>query len=731
MQPTKSLYAIFAIVILLAGLTSSPAQDKQLTFQQTYKGGQPRLFSPLPQIKGWYDDKNFLQIKRTSDAYALLKVNAQNGDESVLLDYNEINKKLPEGFAIERADEYSNDYRHFMFNQKNDIYYYSIKNNSLKQLTNSPDVEEYNPSFSPDYKKIAFTRNYNLYVIDINSGKETQLTTDGGGLVYNGYASWVYMEEILGRSTNYKAYWWAPNSEMIAFLRTDDSPVPEFHLVNANGIHGELETQRYPKPGDPNPDAKMGIVHLKNSKTTWVNIPEKNDQYIAWPFWTNDSKQIFVQWMNRGQDNIKIYSTDPNSGKIKEIYDEKQLSWVVFFEDLYLFKNGKGFLVRSDINGWQNLFYYDMKGILISKLTNVEWNVSDIQYVDEKKGIVYFHGSGENTTESHLFKVDLKTQSIEQLTDDEGTHKCSISPEGSFFIDRFNSIETPSILEVKSIDGSSILELGNQFNEAIEDYKLGRTELFTVTTEDGFELPVKWILPPDFDESKKYPVVFSIYGGPGTAGVKNSFSTFLGPQYLAQNGIIYIVADNRGSEHFGKKGQSMMHRYLGKWETEDLISIVKWLRTKEFVDETKIGITGGSYGGYVTCMALTAGADYFTHGIAEFSVTDWQLYDNVYTERYMDTPDENPDGYKNGSAITHADKYKGKMLIIHGTMDDNVHLQNTIQLVDKLQDLNKDFEMMLYPNERHGWGPPKYFHLVKEELKFWFKHLLNKEFSEN
>lgn len=720
-------FKLFSLSLVL--FASPHAQDKQITYQQAFKGGQPRLFSPLPQLKGWFDDSHYLEVKRSTDSLTLAKINAETGEEVTLLNYKELNKNLPSGFVLERADENSTDYNHFLFNQKNDLYYFSLMTNSLKQLTDSPDDEEKNPSFSPDYKKVAFTRNYDLYVVDTNTGEETRLTTDGGGLIYNGYASWVYMEEILGRSTNYKAYWWSPNSEMITYLRFDDSPVPEFYLVKADGVHGELETQRYPKPGDPNPNVKLGIVQLKNSKTTWINIPQENDHYIAWPFWTNDSRQLFFQWMNRGQDNIKIYSADASDGKIKEVYDEKQLSWVVFFEDLYFFKNGKGFLVRTDLSGWLNIYYYDMNGKLIAKLTNVEWNVDDIHLVDEKNGIVYFHGSGENTSETHLFQVDLKTQSVNQLTNNKGTHRCTVSPGGKFFTDRFSDIETPAILEVKRIDGSVIREIGTQNNEVMDEYQLGTVELFTVKTEDGFDLPVKWILPSDFDEEKKYPVIFSVYGGPGTASVKNSYSTFLGPQFLVQNGIIYITADHRGSEHFGKRGQALMHRNLGKWETEDLITIVKWLRTKKFIDETKIGITGGSYGGYVTCMALTSGAEYFTHGIAELSVTDWRLYDNVYTERYMDTPEENPDGYKNGSVMNHSEKYKGRLLLVHGTMDDNVHMQNTIQLIDKLQDLDKDFELMLYPNAKHGWGYPKYFHSSRESVQFWFKYLLNKEFT--
>jgi dipeptidyl-peptidase-4 len=264
----------------------------------------------------------------------------------------------------------------------------------------------------------------------------------------------------------------------------------------------------------------------------------------------------------------------------------------------------------------------------------------------------------------------------------------------------------------------------------MDEYDLGKSELFTIPTKDGYDLPASWILPPDFDGNKKYPVIISIYGGPESQEVANRYPMRLSSYYYAQNGIIVISVDHRGSGHFGKNGSNLMHRNLGKWEMNDYIEAVKWLKTKPFIDGNKIGITGGSYGGYATCMALTYGADYFNYGMANYSVTDWQLYDNVYTERYMDTPDQNPEGYEFGSALTHADNYKGKLLITHGTMDDNVHMQNTIQFVDKLQDMGKEFEMMLYPGERHGWGGPKRDHLSKLTIKFWFENLLEKEFSE-
>ena len=299
---------------------------------------------------------------------------------------------------------------------------------------------------------------------------------------------------------------------------------------------------------------------------------------------------------------------------------------------------------------------------------------------------------------------------------------------GKYFYDTYSEINTPPKLDLCESDGELIRNLGDRKSKIFEEYKLGKTELFNIMTEDGFELPAVWVLPPDFDANKKYPVLFSVYGGPGGTDVTNSFSAYLDRYFISQNQIIYFVVDHRASAYFSKKGKSYFYRNAGKVEIEDYITAVKWLKQKPFVDSTKIGITGSSYGGYVTCMALTLGADYFTHGIAEYSVTDWRLYDNVYTERYMDTPEENPEGYKYGSAMTHADKYRGLLRITHGTLDDNCHMQNTFQLVDKLTSLDKHFELMLYPNERHGVGFPKWMHTQREYINFWFKNFLGKDF---
>lgn len=722
------------VTFSLLGMTYSDnwAQKKRLTFNQVFKGAEPKLLGNLPMIVGWLDEKHYLewQIVGTGPKATrkVLRVNARTGESSIYFDEEKHKDLLSEGFSLQSFEDRLEDYSGFLFNSENDLYYYSPLKRIFRQITATPAPEK-NGKFSPNGRYVAYTRQNNLYALDLESGLERQLTCDGSETVYNGYASWVYYEEILGRASRYAAFWWAPNSNMIAFLRFDDSPVPTFPLYRADGVHGELEITRYPKAGDPNPYVRLGIYHLDQNKLVWVDLDERADHYVAWPFWTPDSKQLLFQWMNRGQDQLIIYSADPNTGQIKLIYQEHQDSWVEFFEDLYLFKDGRGMLLRSNKDGWAHLYYHDLDGQLKQRLTSGEWNVNDIALVDEANDLVYFHGSKERSTENHLYVVDLKGKNLKRLTKTPGSHRCQVAPGGKYFIDRHQSIHHPSQLDLCDTEGKIIRTLGTERTPLLDEYDLGKVELFSIPSGDGYDLPAIWVLPPNFDPSQRYPVLFQIYGGPAAATVSNSFPS-LRWHYFAQHGIIMISVDHRGSGHFGKKGVALMHRNLGKWEMNDLIEAAKWLCSQPFIDPNRIGIAGGSYGGYTTCMALTYGADYFTHGIAEYSVVDWRLYDSVYTERYMDRPDENPQGYEFGSVLTHADKYKGHLLITHGTMDDNVHMQNTIQLISKLQDLDKDFELMLYPNARHGVGGTKRNHSTRENVQFWFRNFLGKEIGE-
>lgn len=676
--------------------------------------------SSYPTILRWLDDQYYLESKKDADGKSkVYKVDAKTGESAVYsaVTYkDEVNSNLPEGFKVSYYTESTTDYNSNAFIKDNDLYYYSRLKNEFKQLTDNKSTEQ-NPGFSPDESRVAYTKDGNLFYIDLESGLEHQLTNDGTDLIYNGWSSWVYMEEILGRSTRHKAYWWSPDSKKLAFLRFDDSKVLEFTLFRAKGLRGEYEHTRYPKVGDTNPGVKLGIVDLETQKITWIDCNCKEDKYVAFPFWTPDSEQVVYQVLNRDQTDLKIYLADAVSGAKTEIYREQQETWVEFFSNLYALDNG--FIIRSDKSGWRNLYHYNFEGELVNQITNFDWRVGGIDNVDEENGIVYFTGTGENSTENHLFSIKLNGKGFKKLSKVEGTHRFMMSPNNKYFIDSYSNWTTPSTKEVYTAKGKFVRSLGTK--DGADDTKpMGKVEHFTVPNPDGFDMPAYWILPENFDSSKKYPVVFQIYGGPDS---KNVRSRYVNPQghYMTENGIIRFAVDHRGSGHLGKKGLNQIHRVLGKYDIGDYSVAVKWLIEQGFVDETKIGITGGSYGGYMAALALTKGSDYFTHGWAAYSVTDWRLYDNVYTERYMDTYEANKEGYDQGNVMLFAEKLKGKLWLIHGMMDDNVHMQNTIQLVDVLLDLDKDFDFMLYPGERHGWRGVKQKHSTRKQKEFWLE----------
>ena len=410
-----------------------------------------------------------------------------------------------------------------------------------------------------------------------------------------------------------------------------------------------------------------------------------------------------------------------------QIYSENQKAWLDFYKDIYIMKNGTGFIVNSVRNGWENLYYYSWDNRLIAQLTNLNCRVTSLDRVDEVQKVAYFTATGSESTDSHCFRVGLDGKNLFQITNGNGTHDVTISPKGTWFTDSWNSITSAGSILLIDRKGKQVREIHKFEQPAFDPAKHSKAEMVKITTSDGlFNMPAIITFPLNFDESKKYPVIFRIYGGPDSKNVNNRWQGS-NPSWDSQNGIITFTVDHRGSGQFGKRGLDYLHRNLGKWEILDYADAVKWLLAKPYVDSTRIGITGSSYGGYMTCLALTKGADFWTHGFAGSSVTDWRLYDNVYTERYMDTPQDNPEGYKDGSAVNWAKNYRGKLFMTHGDLDDNVHMQNSIYLISRLQDEGKSFQFMVYPNGRHGWGGAKATHSRNEANKFWLKSFFGKE----
>ena len=685
------------------------------------------------EILGWADDTHYIIRKPGADKKPVtMNVDIRTSKSQIVppskTDRELLLESLPAGVAIGMNDIVSPDMKSAVIVKDNDIWLYIKGDKELKRLT-SDASQEVNARFSPDGRRIAYTKNRDLYVYDIATAREIRLTSDASENIYNGYAAWVYYEEILGRASRYAAFWWSPDGNRLAYLRFDETEVPVFtlnRLDEPDGVHGILEVVHYPKPGDPNPKVKMGIADIASGKTTWVKTDYSVDQYIAWPFWTPDSKKLAIQVLNRDQNNLKIILADPFTGDFRQIYEESWKTWIEFHEDTYVMKNGSGFILRSCRNGWENLYYISWDGHQIAQLTNLDFRVTSIDRVDEEMKMVYLTATGSESTDSHVFRVGLDGKNLLQLTNGSGTHNVNISPKGSYYTDTWNSITSTGSILTFDWRARLLKEIHKFEQPAFNPAENQKAEFVKIMTSDGlFNMPAIITYPVNFDPSKKYPVVFAIYGGPDSKNISNRWQGTSASWY-SQNGIITFAVDHRGSGQFGKTGLDYLHRSLGKWEVLDYADAVRWLISKPFVDASRIGITGSSYGGYMTCMALTKGAEYWTHGFAGSSVTDWRLYDNVYTERYMDTPRDNPDGYKESSALTYVSGYKGKLYMTHGDLDDNVHMQNSIYLISKLEDAGKSFRFMVYPGGRHGWSGAKAIHSRNEANQFWMESFFGK-----
>jgi dipeptidyl-peptidase-4 len=703
----KSIVIKTLCIILIAGFSIPlSGQKKELSLEQIFKGEAYNIIKDIPMITGWDDNTHYIEFTRDAGKPVFSLVNVKTGNKTSY----EANKER-------------------VFVDNNDIFYIDSQGNK-KQLTKT-EAHEKNSTLSPDKQWVAFTRDNNLYALNLTTGKEVQYTTDGSDVILNGYASWVYYEEILGRSTNYSAFWWSPDSKYIAFFRSDDSKVPVFPIYSAEGHHGYLENTHYPKAGDPNPEIKTGIVPVEGGKIVWADFNEKDDQYFGQPFWTLDSRSFWMQWMPREQNNLKIYAIDIATGSKKEVYDEKQHSWIDWKNDVYFLSNNAGYILQSDVDGWDQIYLYTMDGTLKQKLTSGKLWRTRILNIDEKNKTVYYTSCAEISTRTDFYSVKFDGKDLKRLSFGDYTHQVRLSPDAKYFITTYSNVSTPPRTALYEINKTKLVrELTNAKGDEFDNYTMAMPEIVSIQTPDGFNLPAVITLPVNLDPNKKYPVIINVYGGPNSASVSDNWKGIGSSQWWAKEGLIQITIDHRGSGHAGKKGLNYMYRNLGKWEMEDYTQWVKWLHTKPYIDQKKIAITGGSYGGYVTALALTHSADYFNYGIADFGVMDWMLYDSHYTERYMDTPESNPEGYKVSSVLQYVDKYKSgeaMLRIVHGTSDDNVHLQNSIQLVKALQKANKTFEMMLYPDCRHGWRGPQRTHNRNEIFRFYYQYLLNKE----
>lgn len=586
-----------------------------------------------------------------------------------------------------------------------------------------------NLTYSPDSTLLAFTRDNDLWVADIGTKEEKRLTHDGSETVMNGYASWVYYEEIFGRPSRYRAFWWSPDSKQLAFYRFDDTEVPMFPIYSPFGQDGTLRRTHYPKAGERNPEVRIGIANLADGSITWADFDPSQDQYFGTPFWSADSRTFYVPREPRIQNTLDLYAVNPADGSKKAIYHEQVPTWLDWIDGM-LFGDKGLYMVRSFETGWQQIYFLSYDGKTLKRLTDgPNWRIG-LEKLG-KDGSVYFTAERDSHVRKALYKVSPKGV-ITALTDlSMNVASVSFSPDGEHFVTLSSNLSTPYEYRLHNLRGKSQL-IASSAAEGFAPEGVG--ELVSITV-DGLELPGVIYYPEGFDRTKRYPVHVDIYGGPDTPMVHDRWVHPARYAWYAQNGIIELIADCRAAGHNGREGLDAIYKHLNTIEVSDFVEWAKWLWSLPYVQVEKIGVEGFSFGGTMTAALVATASEYYHYGIAGGGVYDWRLYDSHYTERFMSTPQDNPDGYRDSAVLKLISSYPVKfgkddgsvmLKLTHGTGDDNVHYQNTLQLIDVLHRQGAVFDFMVYPDGMHGYHGYQGRHFQEANYAFWSKYLLGK-----
>ena len=612
-------------------------------------------------------------------------------------------------------------YRHSF---RADFFVFDRSHKTLQHL--SENGKQQLATFSPDGTKIAFVRENNLYYKDLVSGKEVQVTFDGKrNEIINGAPDWVYEEEF-GFS---KAFAWSPDSRKIAFYRFDETRVRLFNMTMYGELYPEWYSFKYPKAGEENSLVTIHVYDLAKGSTNAMDIGEETDQYIPRIKWTAEPDKLAILRLNRLQNHIEVLIANPETGNSNVLYSEKNKWYISETSDDFItfLDDRKHFIVMSERDGWMHFYLYDMSGKLVNQITNGEWDVNELTAYDQKSKTIYYRSYEENSLEMHVYSIQINGKNKKKLSTRKGTNNISFSSNFSYYINTHSGANSPTYVSLHDSKGNLIrvLEDNSALRQTMKTYQFSEVEFTSFKTSDETELFAFMIKPPDFDPGKKYPLLMYVYGGPESQSVRDGWGRhFPWFQMLAQNGYIVACVDNRGTNGRGEEFRKATYLQLGKYETMDQIEAAIYFGSLPYIDAKRIGIYGWSYGGYMAALCMTKGADVFKAGIAGAPVTSWRFYDTIYTERFMRTPQENPDGYDDNSPINHVDKMKGAFLLIHGTADDNVHFQNSVEMADKLIEADKYFDMLFYPNRSHGISGGNYsYHMYNSMTNFIFKNL--------
>lgn len=731
----KSALSILIVLIILCNTGFGQDTLKSITLKEIWKDYSFASKS-VRGINSLKNGKEYTMIKKGS----IIIYDYKTGDSVTTL-VNAGDLKIDSSAKLIKVSSFSmnNDENKFLIpTEQESIYRHSFKaeyfiwDSEKKELKPLSDGgKQQLADFSPASDKIAFVRENNLFVKNLVSGEENQITTDGKkNHIINGTCDWVYEEEF-GFA---KGFHWSPDGERIAYYRFDESKVKEYTLTYYGELYPDWETYKYPKAGEDNSVVEIFIYELATGNITKVDIGEETDQYIPRIKWTNNPDILAVQRLNRLQNHLDILLVDAHSGNSHIMYSEDNDYYIDITDNMIFLPDNKHFLITSEIDGYNHIYLYNIDGTLNRQLTNGKWEVRDVYGYDENQKLVYYQSAESSPLNRDVYRVNLKGKKT-KISKKDGTNNASFSKNFKYYINNYSSSGIPPVYTVNMSNGKEVrvIEDNAALRERLAKYKISLPEFFTFSTPeillpDGSEVELNaWkIMPYDFDPEKKYPVLLSIYGGPGSQEVRNSWGGFnyMWFEMLAENGIIVMAVDNRGTGARGEVFKKMTYLELGKYETLDYIETAKYMGSLPYVDKDKIGIFGWSYGGFMSSNALFQGADYFSTAIAVAPVTNWKYYDNIYTERFMRKPQDNPDGYNNNSPINHVEKLKGNYLLVHGGADDNVHPQNSLDLFSALVKADKQFEFMLYPNKNHGiYGGNTRYHLFKKMTDFLYEHL--------
>ncbi|MBD3413207.1 MAG: prolyl oligopeptidase family serine peptidase [Candidatus Aminicenantes bacterium] len=710
---------VFSFASFLSAQIRGKALYKKLTTDRDLikEEGLSRV-SWLPDGTGLYFklDKSYKKMDlKTGDISPLFN------ESQIIMKYNEVSGDKTNALPFDDFD-FINGRDKIRFKVSSVAFIYDL--DSHEMISYVPENEFrgvrgriYSEVLSPDLQYRAFVRDYNLYIKDFKEN-ETQLTYGGHKDLRKGFPDWVYPEEL----GQYQAFWWSPDSQMIAYMEFDESPVKKYPIVHDINPAPELEMQSYPKAGTNNPIIQFYIINVQTQETVRVKTGMETNVYLFKGKWTEDGEWFTYQRLNRHQNVLELYFVDPKTGEANLILKDKDPCYIQADDDLVFLEDRKHFIWTSERSGWKQIYLYDMSGRLIEQLTHAELPINRVVGVDEEKGWIYFTGQEHRGLESYLYRIGMDGEGFEKLLDEVGTHSISMSPDCKHFVDYFSNYNKPRKSSLYTAVGEKIRELGHSvITKEFKDLDLIMPEHFVFKSADGkYTLDGVVYKPAHFNAKETYPLIMSVYGGPGAKRMYNRFDWNSRSQALAQLGFVVASIDHRGVSGRGKDFQNLMYMNLGQIELADHVAAVKFLIRRPYIDAARVGIYGHSYGGYLTCIAMLKAPDVFHVGVAGAPVTDWRNYDTIYTERYMRRPQDNPEGYEKGSCMNYAQDLKGHLAIHHGAVDNNVHPGNTIQLVQALLKENKKFELMMYPEQRHGIRFDRY---GEARVEFFIEHL--------